>query len=120
MEGLVFQEGGWASLLGLILLTVVCVEGDECYSSHSAPAERAGLTPRLGAVPQINALAVVCVGAGEQLQCLVGLVGLQADGTLGVPHPARGRHQLLFLALHFAPHPAPVPLHASCKQLGAC
>ena len=124
---LIFQEGVWGSLPRLLLLATVCTKGDQCYCGYAVQAERAGLAPRLSTVPQVDALAMVGMGAGQQLQRLTGLICLQADGTLGVagsppspPSHAVGRPWPPFLALLFAPPPALVTLHASCKKLDAC
>lgn len=112
------------SLPGLLLLAAVCAEGDQHYHGHAVQAERAGLAPGLSAVPQVDALAVVGMGAGQELQCLAGLICLQADGTLRVvgspPNHGEGRPWLPFLALLFALSLALVTLHASCKKLNAC
>lgn len=122
--GSIFQGAVWMSLPGLFLLTVVCMEGDQCYRGHTAQAEGTCLAPGLSAVPQIDALAVVGVGAGEQLQGLTGLVRLQTDGTLrvvdGPPDLAGGHLWMLSFALVFVPPPASVPLQASRKNLDAC
>lgn len=101
--------------MGLVLLAVACGEGDQRHGGDAAQAERAGLGPGLSAVPQVNALAVVRVGAGQQLQPLAWFVGLQADDTLG----AFGSH------LHHAggtlwPRRLAPALHASCKKLDTC
>lgn len=112
------------SLPRLVLLAVMCTKGDQHHRCHAAPAERAGLAPRLSTVPLVDALAVVGMGAGEQLQRLTGLIRLQADGTLRVvsshPNHAEGRPWPPFLTLLFALPPALVTLHASCKKLDAC
>lgn len=112
------------SLPRLVLLAVVCTKGDQRYRGHAAQAERAGLAPGLSTVPQVDALAVVGMGAGEQLQHLAGLMCLQADGTLRVvsnhPNHAERRPWPPFLALLFALPPALVTLQASCKKLDAC
>lgn len=108
----------------LVLIAVVCTKGDQRYRGHTAQAERAGLAPGLSTVPQVDALAVVSMGAGQQLQLLAGCVYLQADGTLGVvsspPNHAGERPWPLFLALLLALPLASVTLHASCKKLDAC
>ena len=120
---MIFQKGLWLSLPRLLLLAVVCTEGDQRYLGHAVQAERAGLAPGLGTVPQVDALAVVGMEAGQQLQRLAGLVRLQADGTLGVvlspPNRADGKLWPPFLALLFALPPALVALQASCQKLDA-
>lgn len=109
----------------LLLLVVVYSKVDQGHRGDSAQAERAGLAAGLDTVPQVNALAMVSMRAGEQLQCPPGLIGLQADGTVGVagstPHHAGGRAWPLLLAPLLALPPALVALHASCEELdGGC
>lgn len=122
--GLIFQGAVWMSFPVLFLLTVVCVEGDQCYCGHTAQAEGTRLAPGLSAVPQVDALAMVGVGAGQQLQGLTGLVCLQADGTLRVvespPDLAGGDPWMLSFSLVLVPPPASVPFCASCKNMDAC
>lgn len=104
--------------MGLVLLAVACGEGDQRHGGDAAQAERAGLGPGLSTVPQVDALAVVHVGAGQQLQPLTQLVGLQADDTLGGfgshPHHAGGTLWPRRLALTL------VALHVSCKKWDTC
>lgn len=113
---LVFQEGLWVSLPSLFLLVVVCTKGHQRYRGHAVHAERAGLAAGLNTVPQVDALAMEGMGAGEQLQHLARLVCLKADGTFGVsPNHSGERLWPLFLALPLAL----VALRASRKKLDA-